>query len=187
MSQKTAGHDWPRGKRSVMDRVKMGAALLLLAAAVWVALRGCGPAAVPFTEGAAPSGETVELEIAGRGFELELALTPAQRYRGLSDRESIAADGGMLFVFPGEKERTFVMRRCLVPIDLIYLDDSGRVVSTHAMAVEPYYTPEVALPGYDSGAPAGYAIELAGGTLEALGVSKGDRVDVPDGLKGRAR
>ena len=166
----------------------MGVALVLLVALGWVSLRGCGPAEAPLGIGAGPQPKGARtVEIDGRSFDLELALTPTQRYQGLSDRESIPADGGMLFVFPGAAERTFVMRRCLVPIDLIYLDAQGRVVRMHQMEVEPYYTPAVALTGYDSGAPAQFAIELAGGTLDGLDLSEGERVDVPMDLKGRAR
>jgi len=188
MGRGTMGHDLPKARRSTADRVKLGVAMVLLAALGWVSLRGCGPVEAPFGIGAGPQPEeTRAVEIDGRSFELELALTPTQRYRGLSDRESIPDDGGMLFVFPDAEERTFVMRRCLVPIDIIYLDASGRVVQMHEMAVESYYTPELALTGYPSGAPAQFAIELAGGTLDELDISQGDRVEVPLGLKARAR
>lgn len=129
--------------------------------------------------------------IAGHEFELELALTSSQRYQGLSDRELIPADGGMLFVFPYSGRQAFVMRRCLVPIDILFLDGGARVVSWHRMAVEPYDTPDYRLKQYASRYDATFAIELAGGTLDRLvdsGLKLGDRVQMDtQRLKGLAR
>ncbi|MEX0655447.1 MAG: DUF192 domain-containing protein [Phycisphaeraceae bacterium] len=130
---------------------------------------------------------TQTVEIAGRTFELELALTPASRHRGLSDRAEIAEDGGMLFVFPEPRQLSFVMRDCLVPIDLIYLDGAGRIVRTHAMEVEPYGRADWLLTPYHSGEPAQFVIELRGGMVADLGLRRGQRIDLPaDELKARA-
>ncbi len=132
--------------------------------------------------------DTLRVKLNGRSFDLELALDHETRYRGLSDRESIAEDGGMLFVFPTAAPRQFVMRRCLVPIDVIFLGPTARVVSMHRMRVEPYDRPEHELRRYSSEWPAQFAIELAGGTLDELGLSLGDRVELPtEELKARAR
>ena len=139
---------------------------------------------------AAPTGKpgTQAVTIAGRTFHLELAMDDASRLQGLSDRAEIPADGGMLFVFPQPRSVSFVMRRCLVPIDIIYLDPNGRVVQTHAMQVEPYDTPERKLRLYPSQWPAQFAIELRGGTLETLGLQLGQKIDMPlDALKQQAR
>lgn len=123
--------------------------------------------------------------IGGKTFKLELAITRAQRYQGLSDRGEIAADGGMMFVFADADHRTFVMRKCYVPIDIIFLDPGQRIVAMHAMTVEPYDTPEEKLKLYPSIWPAQYAIELAGGTLKKLNLKTGDKIpfQIPDDLK----
>jgi uncharacterized membrane protein (UPF0127 family) len=130
----------------------------------------------------------VDVRINDRAFELELALDSPSRYQGLSDREWIAPDGGMLFVFPDADKRAFVMRRCHVPIDLLYLDAGGRIVSMHRMQVEPSDTPEAQLKRYASGWPAQFVIEFAGSTLDELGLKTGEKIDLPyDSLKRRAR
>ncbi|MEX2672916.1 MAG: DUF192 domain-containing protein [Phycisphaeraceae bacterium] len=130
---------------------------------------------------------TQEVEIAGQVFALELAMDDAARHRGLSDRKSIAEDSGMLFVFPEARRLTFVMRDCLVPIDLIYLDGAGRIVRLHAMEVEPYGRADWLLTPYRSGEPAQFAVELQGGMIEALGLRRGQRINLPaDELKTRA-
>lgn len=176
-------------------RAVLGLVLALLAA--WLIVQCAAPGHAPPSTGgrAEPSRDTADLTqqastkrvtIEGRTFDLELALTPEARYQGLSDRPWIAPDGGMLFVFPDERRRAFVMRRCLVPIDLIYLDAEGRVLNVHRMEVEPYDRPEWLLTRYRSDGPAQYAIELAGGMLDELPLAAGDRVDLPAGLKERA-
>lgn len=162
------------------------ARLMLLALALTLAtLGGCDET----TQG---EGERVVID--GRAFYLELALDEPTRVRGLSGREHIEPDGGMLFVFPNSAVRQFVMRDCLVPIDIIFLDGAGRVVATHHMPVEPRadgesdFAYEQRLTRYSSRFPAQFAVELAGGTLEGLAVKPGDqpRFDV-EGLKRRAR
>lgn len=125
------------------------------------------------------SGGVQRVEIKGEVFKLELAMDQNSRVQGLSDRDFIAPDGGMLFVFPYEADRTFVMRRCLVPIDIMYLDPKGVVLNTHAMQIEPPGTPEQDLKGYRSEGKSALVIELAGGTVERLGVKKGDQIDLP--------
>lgn len=133
-------------------------------------------------------GPTQAVTLGGRRFELELAITREKVFRGLSDRMKIESDGGMLFVFKQPRVLEFVMRRCLVPIDIVFLDASGRITAMHEMKVEPYDTPEERLKRYSSRYAAQFAIELAGGTLRGLGLKVGDRVELPYAdLKARAQ
>jgi uncharacterized protein len=123
--------------------------------------------------------------LSGIAYELELAADPATRDRGLSGRAAIDPRGGMLFVFPDEARRTFWMRDCVTDIDIAFLDRAGRVVAAHRMKAEPPRAPHESealylarLRHYPSVAPARYAIELRPGSLSALGLSVGSRVDV---------
>jgi hypothetical protein len=152
------------------------ASLLLIACAV---LTGC--------KEKTSKPETLDAKIAGETFKLELALTSNERFRGLSDRRSIPADGGMLFAFRQPRELGFVMRKCYVPIDIIYLGPRGHIVSMHRMKVQPYDTPEGELKSYPSGWPAQFAIELPGGTLDKLELKTGEQIELPyESLKNRA-
>jgi uncharacterized membrane protein (UPF0127 family) len=89
----------------------------------------------------------------------------------------------MLFVNPRPRPLSMVMRDCPVPIDVAFLDAGGRVLSLHAMAVEPPRRPdemgadyERRLREYPSGAPAQFAVETAGGRLAELGLEVGQRI-----------
>lgn len=150
-----------------------------------VATPGC-------TKPGAPEGYE-RVEIGGRTFVLELVADPATREKGLGDRESIPEDGGMLFSFPDSAVRQFVMRDCLVPIDIIFLDADGLIVAMHHMPVEPPIQPgetrievvngftrqgtyEARLKRYSSRFNARYAIEIRGGLLEELNLQTGQQI-----------
>lgn len=130
-------------------------------------------------------------------FHLELALDQPTRFRGLSDRTHIEHDGGMLFVFPssGVRVQNFVMRDCPIPIDIIFLDPSARIVAMHEMTVEEprganeqERAYEDRLKRYSSKFAAQFVIELAAGSLDRLGLKEGDQVPLDaEGLKARAR
>lgn len=133
-------------------------------------------------------GETIRVVIGSETFTLELALDPPSRLQGLSDRDEMPADRGMLFAFPRPDNLTFVMRRCHFPIDLIYVGPGGRIVSLHRMKVEPADTPEQDLHRYPSGWDAQFAIELRGGALDRLELKPGQMLNLPwEALKQRAR
>ncbi len=149
----------------------------------------------PAAEAPVSAGETIFLAIGGETFTLELALDPATRQLGLGGRASLPRNGGMLFVFRAPRPLSMVMRDCPIAIDVAFLDADGRVVAVHSMPSQPPRRPaespmeyESRLPEYPSGAPAQFAIELAGGRLAQLGVTPGSRL-VFDGraLAERAR
>ena len=80
---------------------------------------------------------TTSVAIGGETFTLEVARDPAVQYRGLGGRTHIDPHGGMLFVFPSPRATAFVMRDCPIPIDVAFLDASGRVIALHEMPPEP--------------------------------------------------
>ncbi|MBN9670396.1 DUF192 domain-containing protein [Roseibium aggregatum] len=106
-------------------------------------------------------------------FEAEVASTDRQRARGLMFREEMAADHGMLFVFEGEGERYFWMKNTPLPLDIIYIAKTGRIVSI-AKDTTPFS--EVAIP---SGQPAEFVLELNAGITSKLGIGPGDTVSSP--------
>lgn len=153
---------------------------------------GCGGSDQPSqSQDATKPTQTQAIKLNGKRFELDLALDDQSRELGLSDRQSIAENGGMLFVFPYPRRASFVMRRCYVPIDLIFADEDGYIDSMHAMQViEPIGGPAWKNPptGYASSGRVLYAIELKGGTLADLDLKRGDRLDLPlEALQSKAQ
>ena len=130
-----------------------------------------------------PNAEFFTVRMGGETFQLERALTREARFRGLSFRDSIPRNGGMVFAFPEKRRQAFVMRDCLVPIDIAYVDDDGRVVNMYTMRLEPRRageddaTYERRLTRYSSAEPVRLVLEFRSGTFARLGVKRGDRID----------
>jgi uncharacterized protein len=106
-------------------------------------------------------------------FEVELATTPAQREQGLMFRKSMAANAGMLFLYPNEQPVAFWMKNTLIPLDMLFLKADGSIARIAANAVPLDETP------IPSDAPVQAVLEVNGGTAAALGIKEGDKVDYP--------
>ena len=126
----------------------------------------------------------VRMQVGGKVFDLEVADTDARQQYGLMNRRSMPKNHGMIFVFPDERPRGFWMKNTLIPLDILYLDAGGRVVSMHRM--EPEARDERGrLRSYPSAGPAQYAIELNAGMAEIAGVRRGDVLAIPDAVRPR--
>jgi len=106
-------------------------------------------------------------------FTVELALSEPQREQGLMFRQSMAPDHGMLFDMDVSQPISMWMKNTFIPLDMLFLDPSGRIVDIYERAV-PLSTSIIA-----SKAPARYVIELNGGTADRIGAKVGDRVTSP--------
>ncbi|MGP1347734.1 MAG: DUF192 domain-containing protein [Phycisphaerales bacterium] len=136
----------------------------------------------------------MEVRIEGEVFRLEPALDDATRFRGLGGRGSLPERGGMVFAFPFSQRLEFVMRDCLIDIDIAFLNNTGRVLAMHTMPVQPREPGETdaayesRLARYSSRYPARFAVEVRGGLLRELGLEVGDVIEFDhEGLKERAR
>lgn len=168
--------------------------ILAVLSAVLV-LAGCdGP--VPAAEATAVSVTVTDNTGTKHRFSLEPALDDETRVLGLSHRTEIAADGGMAFFFTRARQQSFVMRHCPIPIDIVYVDGSGRVVSHHAMLPEePQGENESEavynrrLKRYASRFAVPIVLEFQGGTIARLGIEEGDIIEIDDlkGWRARAR
>ncbi len=103
-------------------------------------------------------------------FDVELALTDRQHAQGLMFRRSLPADAGMLFVYPRERELLMWMKNTFVPLDMIFADAQGRIVSIAKRTVPQ------SLEVISSRRPAKYVLEVNGGVTDRLGIEPGDRL-----------
>ena len=118
------------------------------------------------------NSSTVSMRIGDQSFELELALTEAQQELGLMHRDHLDSDKGMLFIFPDMQVRTFWNHDVSFPLDLVFLDSSGKIVSIKQM--QKFNDLNVS-----SDVPAKYAIELNEGTAANVGIKIGDSLSIP--------
>jgi len=124
---------------------------------------------------------TVRLTIKQRAFELWIANDSGEQAQGLmhvtAERMTPLSDGalrGMIFVFDHSRVLTFWMKDTIIPLDIAYLDSSGKVVAKHTMAALDIR------PGqYPSGPPAQFAIEVNAGVWSDIGLVVGDTIELP--------
>jgi hypothetical protein len=127
----------------------------------------------PASDGSgAQSLPTVKMKIGTQTFDLEIARTSEQQALGLMKRDSMPKDHGMIFVFPDERLLEFWMKDTRIPLDIMYVDSTGKVVSVSQM--RPYD-----LTSISSDVPAQYAIELNAGMVKQVGVKSHDVLDIP--------
>ena len=110
--------------------------------------------------------------IGAQTFILELAVTSEERRVGLSNRDYLGPDGGMLFVFQQEATLSFWMRDTLIPLDILFLSSDRRIVNIHTMTPQPG-VPTGQLTLYRSTGPALYAVEVNAGIAEELELEPG--------------
>jgi len=116
--------------------------------------------------------KTIEaLKIGAVTFNVEVADTDAKRTQGLSGREGLAEDQGMLFVFDKEGYYGFWMKDMKFPVDMIWLSKDKKV--THIENdVSPQTYPEV----FNSPAPSLYVLEVSAGFSAKNNIQVGELV-----------
>lgn len=106
-----------------------------------------------------------------------MAITPSERTKGLSDRESLEPRTGMLFIFEDRRASTFWMKGMRFPLDFVWISEGCRVADITSNVPFPKQdTPTSALPTYTSSVPAAYNFEINAGEAGELGIRVGDTV-----------
>ena len=111
------------------------------------------------------------IQLRGQIIRVSVADTESARGQGLSGRAGLAADEGMLFVFPKDGNYAFWMKDMLFSIDILWLSSDGGVVYM-AQNVSPDTYPQAFQPNV----PARYVLELPEGFAKEHAVAIGDIV-----------
>ncbi len=113
--------------------------------------------------------DTVELRgaVGISRFHVEVATTRDEQAKGLMYREKLATSAGMLFVFDPPKHARFWMKNTLIPLDMIFADDTGRVSAVQENAIPQDTTP------LDGGEGVAFVLEINGGLAKRLGIAPG--------------
>ena len=126
---------------------------------------------------AAPACDPDRIDIlAGPGsrtFAIEIADDPDEQARGLMFRPALPADAAMLFVFDPPRPANFWMRNTMIPLDMIFIDDTGRVESVAERT--DAYSERVSSSQGDVRA----VLEINGGLSRRFGIGPGAQVIHP--------
>jgi hypothetical protein len=132
---------------------------------------GCGPPTARRR-----SLPTAAIRLAGRRIEVEIARTRKQRRVGMMHRRAIGPDEGMLFVFPDDAIRSFYMKNTHVPLSIAFIRADGtidRIADMTPLSLRPHR----------SDTPCRFALEMPRGWFTDHGVGRGDRVEIPPGIR----
>lgn len=157
-----------KGVAAVLRSASVLAAVLVLA---WAAACGGGE------DSGLPTATVVVIGGGGDRAELtvEVPETMEDFRRGLSHRDDLPEDRGMLFVFPQDTETTFWMKDTSIPLSIAFIAADGVIVGIRDM--EPFST-EL----HSSPQPYRYAVEVNQGWFQEHGLEVGDRVEIPDSV-----
>jgi len=103
-------------------------------------------------------------------FDVELAVTPEERSKGLMYRKEMPGTQGMLFDFEGEGPIAMWMKNTYLSLDMIFIRADGRIARI-AENTTPLSEATI-----QSGAPVKAVLEVVAGTAKRLGIAPGDRV-----------
>lgn len=105
------------------------------------------------------------------GVILEVAADDQSRMKGLSGREKLADDRGMLFVADQVEVQCFWMKEMNFSLDLVWLDEDKKVTKLErGLAPETYPTQ------FCSTVPDKYVVELTAGSIDRLGIELGEQM-----------
>src|SRR5262245_56049422 len=116
-----------------------------------LAVLACAPPAAPPTRVTKPAPRIVFPD--GYAVTVEIAADEDTRQQGLMYRDRLAEDRGMIFFFASTGEYPFWMKNTLIPLDMIWIDESRRIAHI-AHDVPPCKADPC--PSYPPNAPAKY-------------------------------
>ena len=118
-----------------------------------------------------PDTRARTIRLKDKTIKVMVADTPELRAKGLSGREGLARDEGMLFIFDSDGKYQFWMKDMRFNVDILWISDKGEVVDIKENASPSIY-PAVFAPN----SPARYVLELPAGFVRENLVTVGDIV-----------
>lgn len=103
----------------------------------------------------------------------EIADEPHERTQGLSGRETLADNQGMLFIFPWPTLPPFWMKDMKFPLDLLWINENGIIIEI-TKNVSPATFPQTFSPP----SPILYVLEVNSGWSDKNKIKVGDKISL---------
>lgn len=104
---------------------------------------------------------------------VEVAKTPHEKARGLSNRESLGPSMGMLFIFDGDDRPVFWMKDMSFSLDLIWINKFNRIVDIKENLLP---CTQNRCTRYSARIPVKYVLEVNSGWVQKNDIKLGDEV-----------
>lgn len=106
-------------------------------------------------------------------FYVEVANTPETRQLGLMNRDTLAPETGMLFVFPEPAVQCMWMKNTRIPLSVAFIDENSRILNIESMKPQTETS-------HCSRGPALFALEMAQDWFAKRRIEVGERVSGAD-------
>jgi uncharacterized membrane protein (UPF0127 family) len=103
-------------------------------------------------------------------IDIEIADDDAKREVGLMGRPVMEERQGMLFIFEEEHLESFWMRNTILPLDMIFINKQGKIVTIHKNT-KPFSDDS-----YPANALTMFVLEVNAGFTDKYGIKEGDMV-----------
>lgn len=125
-----------------------------------------------FSSFVSPASNSDAVYFGTTAVNVEVAATETARIQGLSGRASLPAGHGMLFIFESDGDQGIWMKDMNFPIDIIWADSAGRVVTVVPSASPDSYPRTIFHPSL----PARYVLETPAGFAATNNIYEGVRM-----------
>lgn len=119
-----------------------------------------------------------ELQIDSTKLKVEIADTQSKRAKGLGDRENLASDGGMLFIFSKPGKQAFWMKGMKFALDFVWIRGDTVVDIFPNIPPPAQGQSDTSLPIYQSKEEVDKILELGGGIVQRLNIKVGDTIKI---------
>jgi len=116
--------------------------------------------------------ETVTISSEGTSIQAEVVTSGEDKARGLSGRNCLNPDTGMLFLYELSGDYCFWMKDMNFSIDMIWMDDEKRIVT-----IKDSVSPETYPQSFCPEKPSQYILEVAPGFTAKAGWSIGTQLN----------
>ena len=113
------------------------------------------------------------LAINGVVLHVERADTKEKQIQGLSQRESLKENVGMLFVYEKAGSPGIWMKDMHFPIDIIWINEEAKIVEIHENV-----SPDTYPTTFHASVPVTYVLEVNAGWAKNAAVKVGDKVEL---------
>lgn len=122
------------------------------------------------------SKQTSTLSVKTLNINIEIADSLPERKKGLGERETLAINSGMLFIFDKSDKWAIWMKGMRFPIDIIWINEDKKIVDFAASVQPQPGKPDRELVIYTPREKAKYVLEINAGLADINNLRLGDAV-----------
>lgn len=119
------------------------------------------------------------MKVGDKNISVEIADSPVEHEKGLSDRDSLPKDAGMLFVVAKDTQPIFFMRKMKFPLDIIWINDGKIIGFSENLLPPPPDTPEDKLIQYKAPLPVDYVLEVNANLVKENNITTDTKIELP--------